>query len=164
MLHFMFTDPSTGDGQRFYDMLKDFVDRYKNRAASTENFRAVVNEHFATTPIAKTYGLTDLNWFFNQWVFHTGLPTYKLEYKIVDGPDGSVLLTGNVVQEGVPQDWAMVLPITIKFPGNKVALTTVGVKGSKGAFRIKLPARPEKVELDPDHWILSEKTSTQDLR
>jgi hypothetical protein len=26
--------------------------------------------------------------------------------------------------------------------------------------RVKLPGRPQKVELDPELWVLSEKTST----
>src|SRR5262249_837137 len=86
MLHFLMNDPGSGDGQPFFDMMKDFVDRYRNKAASTDDFRRVANEHFVQTPIAKKYGLKDLNWFFDEWVYQTSLPSYTLEYNIQDQP------------------------------------------------------------------------------
>ena len=63
-------------------MMTDFVERHRNRFASTDDFRVVANEHFAKTPIAQKYKLTDLNWFFNQWVYESGLPSYQLEYQM----------------------------------------------------------------------------------
>ena len=60
MLHFLFTNPSTGEGQAFFDMMSDFVSRYRNSAASTEEFAAVAGAHFARTSIAQKYGAKDL--------------------------------------------------------------------------------------------------------
>ena len=96
MLHFLFTDPSTGRGQPFYDMMADFVDRHRNGSASTENFIAVANEHFKGTPIAQAYRLQDLNWFFAQWVYDTPLPTYRMEYKLENQSDGAVSVVGTL--------------------------------------------------------------------
>ena len=39
MLHFLFTDPQTGDGKAFFDLMSDFVARYKD---STSNHRPVL--------------------------------------------------------------------------------------------------------------------------
>lgn len=161
MLHFLFTDPATGNGQPFFDMMKDFVDQYKGGSASTDDFRRVANEHFAQTPIARKYGLTDLNWFFEQWVYETDLPTYTLEYSIQDQPDGTVMVTGNVIQENAPEKWLMPLPLAFEFGGNRNAVGTVIANGPKQPFQIKLPMRPTKVEFDPFHWVLSEKTITK---
>ena len=161
MLHYLFTDPATGNGQPFFDMMKDFVDRYKSSSASTDDFRRVANEHFAKTPIAKKYGISDLNWFFQQWVYETDLPTYSLEYTIQDQPDGTVLISGNVIQENAPEKWIMPLPIEFGFGGDRTAVGTVIANGPKQPFQIKLPMRPTKVELDPHHWVLSEKTFTK---
>ena len=104
MLHFLFTDPSTGRGQPFYDMMADFVDRHRNGSASTENFIAVANEHFKGTPIAQAYRLQDLNWFFAQWVYDTPLPTYRMEYKLENQSDGAVSVVGTLYQENAPED------------------------------------------------------------
>jgi aminopeptidase N len=161
MMHFLFTDPATGDGQAFFDMMKDFVERYRNRSASTDDFRLVANEHFARSAIGQRYNLKDLNWFFQQWVYETHLPSFSLEYSIEDQPDGSAMISGFVVQENVPEKFLMPLPIRMKFGSNREAAGTVIAYGPKAPFKIKVPARPQKVELDPDKWVLSEKTSTK---
>ena len=161
MLHFMFSDPKTGEGQAFFDMMTDFVERYRNKSASSDDFRTVVNEHFAKSPIAREYGMKDLNWFFYQTVYQTALPSYELQYKLEDQPDGKVLLSGTITQQNAPNDWAMVLPVRFSFGPKQEAQGTVLVDGASSPFKIRLPMRPKKVELDPDHWILSEKTTTR---
>jgi hypothetical protein len=54
----------------------------------------------------------------------------------------------------------MVLPVAMTF-GATTAYTTVVAQGPSAPFALKLPSRPSKVELDPQHWVLSEKTSTK---
>jgi hypothetical protein len=161
MLHFLFTDPETGNGDPFFAMMSDFVNQYRDGSASTDDFRRVANAHFAKTPIARSYGLQNLNWFFSQWVYQVDLPSYQLEYHFQDQPDGKVLMTGTLSQANSPNFWFMVLPVALTFGGKQVAYTTVVADGPSAPFAIKLPSRPSKVELDPQHWILSEKTSTK---
>lgn len=161
MLHFMFTNPSTGEGQAFFDMMTDFVERYRNKTASSDDFRVVANEHFKKSPIAREYGMTDLNWLFYQTVYQTALPSYEMQYKLEDQPDGKVLLSGTITQQNAPNDWAMVLPVRFSFGPKQEAQGTVLVQGPSSPFKIRLPMRPKKVELDPDRWILSERTSTK---
>lgn len=163
MLHFLFRNPGTGESQAFFEMMKDFVNRYRNSSASTEQFAQVAGEHFARTPIAKKYGIKDLNWFFSQWVWQTALPSYRLEYSIVDQPDGKALVKGTVFQENAPDDWAMPLPVVLKFGENQWASGTILAHGPQQPINIMLPRKPESVELDPDFWVLSEKTSTKKL-
>lgn len=158
MIHFLLTNPSNGDDKEFYEMMKDFVERYRNNIASTDDFRLVAGEHFAKTPIAQRYKLTDLNWFFKQYVYQTELPAYKLDYKIEDQPGGAVLITGTVTQENTPEKWFMVLPVVFTFGEGKYAASTLPALGAKTPFSFKLPARPTKIELDPYRWVLSEKT------
>jgi aminopeptidase N len=161
MLHFLFTDPATGNGEPFFTMMRDFVNRHRDGVASTDDFRLVANEHFTKTPIARMYRISSLDWFFSQWVYQSALPSYRLEYQLQDQPDGKVLLTGNVTQEGAPSDWFMVLPVGLSFGGKQTVFTTVVADGPKAPFSIKLPTRPTKVDLDPDRWVLSENTSTK---
>lgn len=161
MLHFLLTDPGSGEGQGFFDMMTDFVNRYRGQFASTDDFRKVANEHFAKSPIGRKYNLNNLDWFFRQWVYRTELPSYQMEYQIQDLPDGKFLLTGTVTQQNAPDDWFMPLPVIISFAGKGEAMGTVHALGPKANFQIKLPAKPTKVELDPRHWVLSEKTSTK---
>ena len=163
MIQFLLSDPSTGDDKLFYGMMKDFVNRHRNNTATTEDFLTVASSHFARSPIAKKYKLTDLNWFFRQWVYETGLPTYSIEYSTEATADGSTLVSGNVFQTGVDDKWFMPVPLVFNFGGNSTGSGTVASYGPKTPFQIKLQSKPVKVEIDPYKWILSEKTSIKAL-
>lgn len=163
MLHFLFTDPQNGDGTAFFDMMKDFAHRYQNSAASTEAFFAVANGQVSQTPLAKKYGYRDLNWFLRQWVMQTYLPSYRFEYQIENRPNQKFAVKGTLIQEGLPEteQWFMPLPLVLHLGGNKVASGTIAAHGMKTPVEVLVPLRPEKVELDPERWILSEKTETK---
>jgi aminopeptidase N len=156
MLHFLFTDPSNVSGQAFFDMMSDFVVRYSGKTASSDDFRLVANEHFGKTPIARKYGLQDLNWFFQQWVYGYQLPRYRLEYRVDRGQDGRFLVKGKVLQSGVPEHWFMPLPLMITYGKNQTGFGTVPAYGQSRAFEILLNREPKKVELDPGKWILAD--------
>ncbi len=161
MMHFLFTDPQTGDGQAFLDLMSDFVRRHLNSTATTEQFFAVANDRVQNTPLARRYGYKDLNWFYRQWVTQTYLPSYELSYHLEDQPDRTVLLKGQLYQKGLPEKetWFTPIPLVIRYPGGKFAHGTIAVQGERTPINLKLPMRPDKIELDPDLWILSDKTS-----
>jgi len=161
MLHFLMSNPANGNDALFFAMMKDFVEQNRNASATTEQFRKVASQHFARTPIAQKFGMTDLDWFFKQWVYGTGLPIYQLEYEVKPNPAGGLLLSGVVKQDGVGPDFQMVLPLVMTFEGNQEARTTVRAAGPSTPFELKLPAMPKKVELDPFSWVLSEKTTSR---
>jgi len=166
MLHFLFTDPKTGNGQAFFDMMKDFVKRHANGWASTEDFLAVANEHFPKTPLAQRYQLKDLNWFFSQWVYQTSLPRYTMNYKLVKQEGGKVAVQGEILQEGTPenQEWFMPLPVLFHFGKNQTASGTLAALGPRTSFNITFPMEPKDVELDPGLWVLSEKTEASRIK
>jgi hypothetical protein len=164
MLHFLLTDAATGDGQPFFDMMKDFVNKHRGAPATNDSFREVVNEHFAQTSLAARYSLKDLNWFFNEWVYQTALPSYRLEYRLEDAGEGAFFLNYTLFQENAPPDWLMFLPLRIVFGQDKASVTTVHVQGAQTTGRLRIPARPSSVELDPELWVLSEKTTTREVK
>jgi aminopeptidase N len=159
MLHFLFTNPVDGDDAAFYKMMKKFVEENRNGSASTENFFALASQQFAQTPIAKKYGMTDLIWFLQQWVYGTGMPTYRLEYHLEPRPEGGVLLLGTLFQEGVPDDWIMPIPLFMDYGGGKGSRGTILARGPKTEIKIGLPAEPKQATLDPDLWVLSNNSS-----
>jgi hypothetical protein len=163
MLHFLFTDPITQDDKPFFQMMADFVHEYDGKAASTEDFAAIASRHFSDTAISKKYHVADLNWFFQQWVYSAELPSYRLEYQLAKQPDGTVMLTGTLYQDDIPPEskWFMPLPIVLTYGKDKAARGTVAALGPKTLINIKLPSMPDKVELDPELFILSAKTSVE---
>jgi aminopeptidase N len=162
MLHFLFSNPNNMDDKLFSEMLKQFVQAAGRTPISSENFMAFAGQKFAETPIAKTFGLKDLGWFFQQWITEAKLPSYRMEYR-VDSSGNEFVLSGNVIQENAGKDWFMPLPITVKFQGRGEGHAMVYANGPTTPFKVTLPMKPESVDLDPDMWILSEKTSTKKM-
>jgi hypothetical protein len=133
MLRMMMYDPKTRDA-RFQAMMKDFVQTYYNKDVSTEDFKRIVEKHI--TPSMNINGDGRMDWFFNQWVYGTEIPAYKLDYKI----EGDVL-SGRIIQSGVPDDFRMVVPLYLDFGQGWVRLGQAVVTGSSSVDlgQIKLP-------------------------
>jgi hypothetical protein len=162
ILHYLFSNPSTGEDSAFFEMLEDFTHQYAFKNISTEDFRQIANKYFPGTAIAKKFGLKNLNWFFRQWLYEANLPSYLMEYSIESDEAGQVVLAGKIIQENVPKHWFMPLPLILKFPGNQQTRTIVWAVGPETEIQIPpLPMKPDSVELDPDWWILSENTETK---
>jgi hypothetical protein len=164
MLHFLFSDPASGSGEPFFAMMRDFVKRYENQAATTDGFFEVAGEHFVKTPIAQKYNISDLGWFVSQWVESAYLPTYRLEYSVEDQPDKSVIVRGTIYQDNVPDSFVSFLPVAARLGKDRFGRLIAAVRGPQAPFAAKLPERPEDLQLDPDSWILSERTSTRRVR
>jgi hypothetical protein len=163
MLHFLFTDLSLKDqkDRPFFDMLTEFVKRYHGKAASTEDFIQVAGEQFAKTPLAQRFGLKNLDWFFRQWVYEAKYPSYRLEYG-TEEQGGQTTMTLTVFQENAGPDWFMPLPVSVKFADNTEAQIVAYANGPQSpVLKVPLPKKIASVELDPDYWIFSEKTSTK---
>ena len=164
MLEFLLRAPGSTDARPFVEMMHDFVERHRGGLATTESFIAVANQHFARSPLARKYRLRDLNWFFRQWVYQAAMPSYRLEYRIEPQGDGSVVVAGTLYQQGVPEDWFMVLPLVFEFSGDRFAYGTVPAHGPETPVNIRLPEKPKKVRLDPDMWVLSATTKTKKIK
>ncbi len=164
MLHFLFTDPASGNDDAFYQMMREFVQANRGKAATTEQFFAGASAYFVQTPIARKYGLKDLNWFLQQWVYRAEIPSYRLEYDVAPRPQGGVTLIGTIYQQNVPADWFMPLPVTFEFADKKQAHALIYAQGSQTPVNISLPQEPKKVLVDPDLWVLTERVSESRMK
>ena len=160
MLHFLLSDPDTGEDQTFFDMMTDFVERHRGQSATTDSFHEIANEYFARSPIAATIGVDHLNWFFQQWVYEAHLPEYRMEYALEAEEDGAVVVRGTIFQEDVGEQFFMPLPVRIRFDGDIVGRVVLYANGPESPFAVRLPQRPREIELDPEKWILSSDTET----
>lgn len=140
MLRMMLRESGANPDANFLALLRDFVETYGGKTASTWDF-----EH-----IAERYSGKKLDWFFDEWVFDTGLPAYTFDYKVE--PSGTeFMIDGMIKQSGVPDAFAMPVPIY----ADGEYLGTVQVSDSEGEFRFRVAKRPDKVVLDPQGTILT---------
>jgi aminopeptidase N len=154
MLRWMMYDPKTGD-QKFIAMMRDFVKSHFNTNASTETYKAIVEKHM--TPGMDLDGNKRLDWFFDQWVYGTEVPRYKLDYSLTPESDGKVTLRGKVTQSDVSPNFKMTVPIYLDFGKGIVRMGTIPVMGNMttNEFQVKLPERPKRVMINYHYDVLA---------
>jgi len=127
MLRMMMYSNQTGD-QNFKATMQDFVKTYSGRAASTENFKALVEKHM--TPEMQRVGAGKMDWFFDEYVYGTALPSYKVDSSFEKNGDGDVVLSMKVIQSGVDDKFRMLVPVYLELANGHVAnlgrMTLVG--------------------------------------
>jgi len=138
----MMYDKQTGDS-RFQKMMKDFIQTNYNKDISTEDFKAIVEKHI--TKEMDIAGNGRMDWFFNEWVYGTEMPSYRFDYKV--SGDGTV--SGRITQSGVSDNFAMLVPVYADFGKgwNKLGMATMIGNSSIDVSDIKLPSAPKRVAI-----------------
>jgi Peptidase family M1 domain len=142
MLRALMYNPRLRDpDQNFIDTLHDFVSTYTGKNASTEDFRRIVEKHMGHS----------MNWFFDEWVYGTQIPTYDFSYQLSDGGGGKTALSMSLRQSGVSDSFRMEVPVDAIVRGKTFQLGLLGVQGSRTETgKVLLPFRPDKVEVDEE--------------
>ena len=124
--------------------MKDFIASHYNKDVSTEDFKAIVEKHI--TPQMDIDKNGKMDWFFDEWVYGTEVPAYKLEYSI-DKSGDKMTLNAKVTQSGVSDNFVMPVPIYVDFGEGYVSLGTVTIVGNNSIdlTDIQLPKAPKRV-------------------
>src|SRR5256884_333107 len=117
MIRMMMYDRQNGDKQ-FKETMQDFVNTYRGKAASTEDFKAIVEKHM--TPEMDAEENHKMDWFFNEYVYGTELPNYKLDYSFDTGADGMIVMNLNVAESGVDDKFRMVVPVYLELDDGRI--------------------------------------------
>ena len=157
MLRYLMYDRETGD-KDFIAMMHDYVATYMNQNASTESFKFVVEKHMKPSLDLERNGKMD--WFFNEWVYGTEVPSYRMEYSLAPEPDGKCVFTGKVTQSGVSSRFVMGVPIYFDFDGHVVWAGAVALLGNmtSNEIKLRLPKKPKRVLLNANHDVLAAET------
>jgi aminopeptidase N len=143
MLRMMLHDNRTGD-QQFKEMMQDFVKTFSGKAATTEDFKAIVEKHM--TREMDLEGNHKMDWFFNEYVYGTQLPHYALDSSFDIGADGDVVFTMKLTQSGVDDKFRMLVPIYLEMEDGKLfALGRAHVTGSSSVEE-KVPLKGLKTK------------------
>ena len=128
MIRMMMWDSKTGD-QNFKELMRDFVRTYAGKAATTEDFKAMVEKHM--TPALNAAGDGKMDWFFNEYVYGTALPTYSFSSSFEKDANGDVVLGFTLTQSGVDDKFLMVVPVYFELAdGRAVHLGRIRVMGN----------------------------------
>ncbi len=154
MLRSLMYSPDEQDHDKaFIAMMQDFVDSHRERAASTESFKAIVEKHMTKTMDIQSNGRLD--WFFNEWVYGTQIPKYHFEYQLAPADGGKFTLHMTLTQSDVDDHFAMMVPVFADFGNGMIRIGQLGVAGnSTRNSDFVLPAQPKKVVLNANKDIL----------
>ena len=159
MLRQIMYHPQKGD-QPFITMMQDFVKTHHNQDASTESFKAVVEKHMTPEMDLDRNGTMD--WFFNQWVHGTEMPSYQLTYSLAPVEGGEARLKGSLAQADVSDDFKMIMPIYLQTRNKLIRLGAASLYGSSSMeLDVPLPRMPEKVVINPYHDVLARKVTVR---
>lgn len=155
MLRAMLQDPrSQSPDEYFKEMMQDFTKSFAGKAASTEDFKGVVERHMA--PYMDADGNHKMDWFFNQYVYGTGIAQYHLDYKVQNQPGDKWLVSGTLTQSGVPEGWKDTLPLYVHYKGKAGRVGWVRIRSKSTPFRVMLGFQPDKVTVNDNSEILAE--------
>ncbi len=147
MLRNYLLDLNTMKEDKYRNMMREFFSAYVGSSASTEDFQRVVEKHAGA----------NMGWFFKQWVYGTGIPSYTYATRVEEAPGGKYKVTLRVKQANVPADFQMAVPVKIDFGGGKAARVRVMVRGAESEQVLPLmPLEPEKIIFNDLESVLCE--------
>jgi hypothetical protein len=158
MLRMVMREENTPDpDRRFKAMMSDFVKTWSGRNPSTDDFKAIAEKHI--TRDMNLAGDGKLDYFFDQWVHGTDIPTLTSSIQANDLGAGRYQIAGTITQSGVPAEFRTRVPIYIDFGDDRMGfLGSIAVTGSttqKLSVVANLPQKPRRVLINAHYDVLS---------
>jgi hypothetical protein len=158
MLRMVMREENAADpDRRFKAMMADFVKTWSGRNPSTDDFKAIAEKH-----ITRDMNLTGdgkLDYFFDQWVHGTDIPTLASSIQASDLGNGKYQIAGSITQSGVPADFRTRVPIYIDFGDDRLgflgSLALTGSTTQKLSVTANLPQKPRRVIINAHHDVLA---------
>ena len=155
MLRSQLTDPRNQDPEHlFKEMMQDYCKTFDNKPASTEDFKAIVEKHM--TRGMDMDGNHKMDWFFNQYVYGTGIPQYRLHATVEGTTDGKSHLKGEITRTGVPETWKDAVPLYAHLGDKTMRLGILSVAHSREPIDVIVPARFDRVSINDYEDLLAD--------
>jgi aminopeptidase N len=139
MLRILMLDLGTMKEDRFTETMRDYYATYRGQPATTDDFRAVVERH-AGIP---------MDWFFDQWVKGTDIPTYHVAWTKQPAANGKFTVRLRVTQENVSSDFRMPVLVSADLGNNRFAHFRITVRGDQAEYTSPLlPDEPKGLKFN----------------
>jgi aminopeptidase N len=125
----------------FWTGIRDYYRRYRDRNASTADFRQVM-EHVSGQ---------QLSWFFDQWLTRAGIPSVAGSWRY-DATARQVDIELSQTQTG--EAYRLPIDVGLTGPEGELRVERVDLEGRTGRFRLNADAEPRTLTLDPNTWVL----------
>lgn len=132
--------------ETFFRGIRAYYAAHRNGTALTGDLQAAMEEASGR----------DLEIFFHQWLFEPGYPILEVEHAWhPSGDAGTLEVTVRQVQKAAWPRFQMPVQI-VAHQGGQTVSGTLQLSGPESVLRLELPgdAPPDRIELDPDGWLL----------
>jgi Peptidase family M1 domain len=155
MLREQLADPRNQDPDHFFrDMMKDYCKTFDNKPASTEDFKSIVEKHMLRT--MDLDGNHKMDWFFNQYVYGTGIPHYSFHVSVDTTPDGKTQMKGEIKRTGVPDNWKDVVPLYGHLGNQTVRLGVLAVTHANQPLDVTLRMKVDRLSINDHEDLLAD--------
>jgi aminopeptidase N len=127
--------------EKFDRLLHMYVEQYRGKNASIDDF-----EH-----LASQVAVTNLRYFFAQWIEGTGVPEFTVDYQIIRTRAGKFRTRGTVKQ--TLDVLRMPVQLMLRAEGDNQTTTTL-IEGKSEDFDFESNGQPLEVVVDPNYRIL----------
>ncbi len=147
MLRVLMLDLRTMQDDRFTATMRDYYQTFLGHPATTADFQRVVEQHMGMP----------MDWFFDEWVKGTAIPTYRVAWKNEPAEGGRFRIRLRVTQEHVPGNFRMPVLVAADLGQNRTAHFRVDVQGAEGEYVSPLlPGEAMSVTFNDLHAVLGE--------
>lgn len=127
--------------EKFNQLLRTFLDQYRNKDASIDDFEKLTNQVAGYS----------MRYFFAQWVEGTGVPEFTVDYQIIRTRSGKFRSRGTVRQNF--DNLRLPVELMLRSEGDSQT-TTVMIEGKSEDFDFESTGQPIEVVVDPNNKIL----------
>jgi hypothetical protein len=127
----------------FFPFLRSLCEKFRLRSLTTEEFRS---EAARFVPGADSS--SELDSFFEQWVYGTGIPTIRLDYDVEKAGAGFEI-KGRLHQEDVSESFSVTVALDVQSAGGGGTQHLITTSGTVTEFQFGLPQKPTSISVDP---------------
>jgi aminopeptidase N len=127
--------------EKFDQMLHSFLEQYRGKNASIDDFEKLASQVAAT----------NLRYFFAQWIEGTGVPEFTVDYQIIRTRAGKFRTRGTVKQS--LETLRMPVQLMLRAEGDNQTIVT-RIEGRSEDFDFESNGQPLEVIVDPNYKIL----------
>ncbi len=133
------------DDEKYTQVMRSIQEAYKGRSISTEMVLAQINHVTGQ----------DYTSFFDQWIWGTGIPTFRYTWRSEKQPDGKFLISVHVSQDDKVNLKKVLMPVYVHFKDKTIPQYKPVVQAEQD-IKIMSPIDPKDVTLDDEHTLLAE--------
>ena len=122
--------------EKFFGLMRRLIQNFYTKPVGIRDLQELAEEAFGQS----------LKWFFNQWVYGTGIPEYELSYHIDPHKSRKYKVSGLIKQKSV--EFRMPIEI-VAIHKNKKYTHKALVEDRENSFQFEVDFKPDTVLLDP---------------